>query len=312
MLDLLPLILPLFLLIAAGYGATFTAVFDEAAGKALSAFVFYFAIPIMLFRSVALSDPPTGEAGLLLAVFYGTMLLVLLLGAVLARRVLGADLRDAAMLGFAGAYGNTVMIGIPVVLTVFGEAASLPMFLVISFHSVVMFTTITLVMEASAGAGRRLRELPWQIVTGVVANPVIIGLAAGILVNRLGLGLPPIVDGFSALVAPAAIPCALFATGAALRRFSIRGSLPGALLAVGVKGIIHPLLLFLLCTYVFELSPLWTAVAVVLAATPVGVNPYLFAVRYRTAEGATATAIALSTPISILTITAALWAVGVP
>jgi predicted permease len=43
---------------AFGYGATFTRVFDEAAARALAAFVFYFAIPIMLFRNMASATLP--------------------------------------------------------------------------------------------------------------------------------------------------------------------------------------------------------------------------------------------------------------
>ena len=311
MLAVLILILPLFLLIAAGYAATFTKVFDAAAGRALSAFVFYFAIPIMLFRSVALADPPDGQSGLvLLAVYYGAMLAILGLGALAARRLFGADGPEASLLGFSGAYGNTVMIGIPVVLTVWGDAASFPLFLIISFHSLVMFTTITLLVELSRGADGNPRALPRQLVTGVLANPIIIGLVLGVVVNRLEAGLPPVVDDFTALVGQAAIPCALFATGAALRQFSIRGALPRASLVVAVKGIVHPLLVWVLCVPVLGLDPLWTAVAVVLAATPVGVNAYLFATRFGTAEAATATAVAASTPLAIFTITAALWALG--
>ncbi|TVQ40307.1 MAG: AEC family transporter [Geminicoccaceae bacterium] len=310
MLALLPLILPLFLLIAAGYAATFTKVFDAAAARALSAFVFYFAIPIMLFRSMASMDPPGSGTSGLLVTFYGAMLAVLALGAISMRLVFTTSWREAAMLGFAGAYGNTVMIGIPVVLTVLGEAAGLPLFLIISLHSVVMFTTVTLVMETTGGAGASLRELPLQIAKGVFANPIIIGLVLGLALNHLGWPLPAVVDGFAALVGQAAIPCALFATGAALRQFSIGSALPKAALLVVIKGIVHPALVFALCLYVLSLPPLWAAVAVVLAATPVGVNPYLFAVRYGTAEGATATAIALSTPFSIFSITVALWALG--
>jgi hypothetical protein len=49
----LDVILPIFGLLAFGYGATFTRVFGEAAATALASFVFYFAIPVMLFRSMA-------------------------------------------------------------------------------------------------------------------------------------------------------------------------------------------------------------------------------------------------------------------
>ncbi|MFP4361377.1 MAG: AEC family transporter, partial [Alphaproteobacteria bacterium] len=51
-LTVVDLILPIFAVIALGWGATFTAVFDAASARALSGFVFFFAIPLMLFERV--------------------------------------------------------------------------------------------------------------------------------------------------------------------------------------------------------------------------------------------------------------------
>lgn len=312
MVAIVELIAPVFLLIALGYAATFTPVFDTQAGKALSAFVFYFAIPVMLFRSVAQTDPPEANAGLLLAVFYGSTIAVFALGALLSRALFRVSFGEATMLGFGSCYGNIVLIGVPVVLTVLGPEAGFPLFLIISFNSLVMFTSITVLMESSRGGRGELRRLPWKIATGVLGNPIILGLVAGVAVNRLGLVLPPVVDAFAELLGRAAIPCALFATGAALSAFSIRGALPRATLLLAIKGLVHPLLVWWLCAHVLDLNPSWTAVAVVLAAMPVGVNPYLFAARYGVGEAETATAVALSTPLAVLTVTIALWAVGVP
>ena len=59
----LDVILPIFGLLAFGYGATFTRVFGEAAATALASFVFYFAIPVMLFRSMATTSCPTTSPG---------------------------------------------------------------------------------------------------------------------------------------------------------------------------------------------------------------------------------------------------------
>jgi malonate transporter and related proteins len=175
-----------------------------------------------------------------------------------------------------------------------------------------MFTSITVLMEVSRGTRGELRRLPWKLVTSVLGNPIIVGLGAGVVANRAGLTLPPIVDGFTEMLGRAAIPCALFATGAALRAFSIRGALPRATMLLVLKGAVHPLLVWLVCSRLLDLDPLWTAVAVVLAAMPVGVNPHLFAARYGVAEAETATAVALSTPLAVVTVTLALWAVGVP
>jgi predicted permease len=184
------------------------------------------------------------------------------------------------------------------------------MFLIISFHSLVFFTLTTVLVELVRGAGRGLRQLPREVVVATVTNPILVALFAGSVFNRAGLVLPSTLDAFAVLLGEAAVPCALFATGAALREFSIRGALPVVSVLVVLKGVVHPLVMLGLAQ-VFGLSPLWTAVAVVLATMPIGVNPYLFATRYRVAEVECATAIAVSTPIAVVTVGAALLAFGI-
>jgi predicted permease len=88
------------------------------------------------------------------------------------------------------------------------------------------------------------------------------------------------------------------------------GALGLVAVVVALKAVLHPLLTYALATHVFALPPLYAAVAIVLAAMPVGVNPYLFASRYRAAEAECATAIAVSTPLAVATVTAALVALG--
>ncbi len=99
--------------------------------------------------------------------------------------------------------------------------------------------------------------------------------------------------------------------GASLAGYRIAGALPEAAAGVGLKLILHPLLVWLLGTYVFELEPLWRDVAVVMAALPVGVNVYLFALRYETGAPPAATAILVSTLLSVGTIAAVLFLLGV-
>jgi predicted permease len=54
------------------------------------------------------------------------------------------------------------------------------------------------------------------------------------------------------------------------------------------------------CSQVFSLSPHWTFVAVLLAAQPTGVNAYLFAERYSSAQALATTTVFLSTAFSLL------------
>jgi hypothetical protein len=134
----LDIVVPIFGLMAFGYAATFTRVFDRAAANALASFVFYFAIPVMLFRTMATTTLPDEIAwGYLLSYFLGVAV-VFGIGMTTARLAFGGSFERQAIIGFGGAFGNSVLLGIPLVLTSFGDQASLPLFLLLAFHSTVL------------------------------------------------------------------------------------------------------------------------------------------------------------------------------
>jgi malonate transporter len=308
---LLLIVFPVFGLLAFGYAATFTRVFDQAAGRALAAFVFYFAIPVMLFRNMALQDLPDQVPWGFLLAYYGGAFLIFGLGMAAAAALFAMRLEEQGILGFGASYGNVVLLGTPLVLTSFGPESTLPFFLILSFHSALMFTAVTVVIELGLGHGRSLRDLPKRVGLGLAKNPILMALLAGLLWHRLGLGLPAAIDAWARLVAGAAGPCALFSMGASLRAYRLRGALSPAALMVALKNVVHPLIVWLLASLVFTMPPLWAKVAIVTAALPVGVNSYLFAERYGCGQAESAAAILLSTALSVATIAILLNLLGV-
>lgn len=303
--------LPVFGLIAFGYGATYTRVFDDQAAKALASFVFYFAIPVLLFRSMAQNELPEEIAwGYLLSYYLGVGL-VWMIGMGIGRFVLGAEPDRSTIHGMGAAFGNTVLLGIPLVLASFGDQASLPLYLLLAFHSTIMYTAVTVLLEATRRGGADLGSLLRNAGRSLVTNPILLGLVAGILWNLWGPGIPGAIDRWMALLSAAAVPCALFSMGASLRAYRILGALRPAAVMIVLKLIAHPLLTFAFATWVFAVPPLWTKVAVILAALPVGVNVYLFGNRYGVGQAEAATAILLSTIISVATLSALLLWLGV-
>ena len=295
---------------AFGYGATFTRVFDRAAANALAAFVFYFAIPVMLFRSMATTTLPDEIAwGYLLSYFLG-FALVFAIGMTVARAAFGGSLARQVIIGFSAAFGNTVLLGIPLVLTSFGEQAGLPLFLMMAFHGTVLFTTLTVILEIGRGGRDELRAVPMKAVMGLVSNPILWGMAGGIAFNLLALELPGPIDRWATLIAGAAVPCALFSVGASLRVYRIAGALPPAMMIVALKLVVLPLVVWLLAVAVFDVPPLWAKVVILLAALPVGVNAYLFGTRYDAGQAESAAAILLSSVLSVVTLPLVLYWLG--
>jgi predicted permease len=195
-----------------------------------------------------------------------------------------------------------VLLGIPLVLTTFGEEATLPLFLIIAFHSPLLLPLVTVIIEISRGSRASLRQIPLNTLKGLAKNPIIGGLLLGAVFNLLQLPLPAAIDKIAQIMSQAALPCALFAMGASLSQYRIAGNFAESLTLVSLKLVLHPLLTWLLAGLVFQLPPLWTHTLVILAALPTGVNTYLFAQRYGIGVVTSTTTIFISTALSMLSL----------
>ena len=82
------------------------------------------------------------------------------------------------------------MLGIPIILTAFGEAAALPLFLVLAFHGLLIFSTGILLMELSTSSSRSLRGAISALPQALSNQTVLIALLAGVVWNMSGLNLP--------------------------------------------------------------------------------------------------------------------------
>ncbi len=304
---ILEIILPVFGTLGLGYAAARTGLFDEAANRGLSAFVFTFALPLMLFRAIAQAELPDSLPwGYLLSYYIGAFAVFGL--AMLAVRSLSArKLDEQGILGLGAAFSNGGMLGIPLVMTAYGPSAALPLFVMIACHSLLMLPPTTALIEAARGGKQTSAGLLLILAKGVVRTPIIWGLSAGLVVALSGFAIPGPLDAVAKGLGGAATPCALFALGASLTRYSIGGNLKESALLVALKTLVHPLLVWLLATRVFDVPPLWVATAVTLAALPAGITPYLFAQRYRACEATVASAVFLSTVLSVLTLSVLLF-----
>ena len=304
------IIAPIFGIVLVGWLAARLRAFDEAATRGLSLFAFNFAIPVLLLRTVAQTEmPPQPEWRFVFAYFSGAFA-IFALGAPGGAAGLWPARRGAGHLRHQRLFSNTTILGIPIVLKAFGDAAAVPLALILGFHSALLFTLTTVAAEIGAGIGVPLPTLLRNVGTGLVTNPILWGIAGGLLLNFLGVPLPPMLDQFAAMLGGAALPTALFALGANLSRFRLTRTLRESLLLTGLKTLAQPALIYVLGAYVFDLAPVSLAVAVTMAALPTGINAYLFAARYDVAAPEATSTILLSTLLSTVTLAFLLAALG--
>ncbi len=308
---LIEIIVPVFGVVALGFIAARLRWMSTAGVDGLAFFVFNFAIPAMLFRAMATRALPDVIQWQFLVAYFGGAYVAWGVAMVISRRGFGRDWAAASMAGMTAGFANTVMLGIPLVHLAFGDAALLPVFLIISFHSWQLYLVVTVMVEAARGRRGNALRLAADVVRGLVTNPIIMGLVAGIAWNVWGPALPKPADRLFGLLGAAGIPCSLFCLGASLARYKLLGALPEAIVGTALKLVLHPLAVFVIGRYGFGLDALWLSVAVIVAATPVGINVYLFGFRYDTGQAPAATAILLSTMVSVATLAMLLELLGV-
>ena len=279
---------------------------DEAAGG-LARLVFDFAVPLMLVRILSQARLPDVFPWPLLASFYGPAAVLYALGLLVSGRVFGRDLMGRTIGGFSCSFGNAVLLGLPLAMLSFGEAGMVPFLILLSVHGLGYLTVTTTLLEYGRQRDRPWTRLSLGVARGLLTNPIILGLGAGVLLNQIGVTLPGPVDRTLGYMQAAVTPCALFSLGASLTHFRVSGGLREPLFAVALKNILMPLLVWGLAVHALQLPSSWSKAAILLAAQPTGINVYLFAARYAAAKDLATTTVFLSTLLSLLSLSAALY-----
>lgn len=307
MVTIFNVIFPVFAIALAGYLLARLGVLRPPDVAGLATYVFNVAAPVLLFDSLAgLEFPAVINWGYLLA-YYLAAFAVFGLGLLVSRARFGHSLPEQGVFGMAAAYSNTLLIGLPVVLAAFGDQALLPLLLIISPHAMLLSLTVVAIAESGAGNGQRRWQALKTTARKMLLNPILLGVAAGLLFNRLGLTLPAVVAGATELVGQSLLPCALIMLGASLTQYRLREYSHEAWVLVGLKLLVQPLLVWALLTYVFPVSPLWTAVGVLTAGLPIGITVTTFAYKYQACIPSVAAATLLSTVLALGTLTVMLY-----
>jgi malonate transporter len=304
-IDLLLVVMPVFLVIGAGYAATRTHLFRQSGVDGLMVFTQNFAIPCLLFRGVATLDLGAAFDGRLLLSFYSGAVICFALGTIAVRRLFRRRPGEAVAVAFAGLFSNSVLLGLPIMERAYGAAALAPNFAIVAIHAPFCYLVGISTMEVARADGRGFVATVRVVLNAMFRNALMIGLALGFAVNLAGIPLPEPVWGAVNMVADAALPAALFGLGGVLTRYSIRASIGEAGMIASLSLVLHPAIALGLSHFVFDLPAEFVRAAVVTAAMAPGVNAYVFANLYNRAQAQAATVILLATGASV--VTAAAW-----
>jgi predicted permease len=299
--EIFDVVVPVFSIALLGYGLARAGIFSATTSEGLTGFMFYVAVPAMLFRTLATAELPTSFPWGYLFAFYGASFIVFFCGVVLSRQRFAWPKRDQGIAGISASYSNMVMLGFPLVISAFGEAGALPLFILLAFQSTLIFPATTWMIQVYGRARDAKRPSILVSAGKLLLNPVILSLGLGTLANLFSIGISPTPARILDTIGAAAPACALVALGVALAQYEIRGDISNSLALVSLKGIVHPALVWAGC-WIFSVSGTWTQVAVLLAAMPTGINAFIYARNYDIRVAVVTKTIVLSTLVSIVTV----------
>lgn len=293
--------LPFFALIGLGYWAGRTRFFTEEATAYLTKFVFYFALSAMLFRfSANLTLADVWDNHLIAAYLWGTAFTYGIASMVAFLR--GLPVTEAAIESQCAAIGNTGFLGVPMLTLLLGAQAIGPIMLTLAVDLIV-FSSLIVILITGSRDGRLSLKVLKTVGLGLIKNPMIVAISAGLLWSGLKIPMPVPMNEFLTILGAAATPGALFAIGASLagksaERLSIAGWLSFC------KLIIHPAMVAIGALVLFNVDPYNATVIISCAALPVAGNIYILAQHYGVAPQRVSAAILVSTALSIVTVSA--------
>jgi malonate transporter and related proteins len=328
MLSVFEVTAPIFALIFAGFLAPKLKLLPTGGVAGINAFVFYFALPAMLFRVIAQQPLASFNSPRFIAAYGLTGLLIFGYMLLISKPIHG--FKQSIAFGLNSAHGNVGYLGIALVTELashggvtgkgLGNGVLAPIVLTLICDILVVIVLGIACFEwvehreKSAGRGsarsfKILLKVPLSILKSPLVFSILGGLIYAIAHEYLGSTLWPPLETLIRILAAAAGPCALFAIGASLGNQRIKLSEEVAALSV-MKLLVHPAIAALMLFLVFKVDKLPAAIGVLAASLPAASNTFIIAERYRVKSEPLAQAILLGTMISILTVSLCIWVLG--
>lgn len=308
---LLDVILPVFLVLGAGYAARARNLFSDDGVDGLMVFTQRFAIPCLLFKAIAGIDLTANFDVGLLSSFYIGVACAGLLGALGARFLFNRPPEDCVAIGFGAFFSNSVLLGLPIMERAYGTAALAPNYTLVAFHAPLLYATGIIAMELVRSRGQGISTTVFiNILKSLFGNALVIGILLGFAVNLTQFVIPDILNASLDMMIRAALPAALFGLGGVLYRYRPEGDMRVIMWVALVSLIAHPAITWALGTQVFNLTTGQLRAAIVTSAMAPGVNTYVFANMYGAARRVAASSVLICTALSL--VTASVWLTLLP
>jgi hypothetical protein len=300
MSNVLAIVGPVFSLILLGLLAVRTRMLDTAALRGMTDVVFYAGLPALIFLSI-IQAPPLRVVDVA-GSFLGGAVALFFVNLGIGRFVLRHPLGNASVFALDSVYGNTGMLGIPVVSAAYGNEGLADLMAIIAFHSAVLLPLATAFIEMGAGGGRGFLGVLRATLPGVARNPIVVAIVLAFLWRATGIPMPAGPLRLFGMIAAAGTPMALFCLGGTLPKPRGWSDLREVGLSCVLKLAVMPAVIGAIAWFMGVRGIAFSA-TVVAAAMPTGANAFMLARRFETMLEASATTVLVASGCSMVTLT---------
>jgi len=307
MTEIIGLVLPFFGLIFLGFFvARITRQPIEALGW-MNTFIIYVALPALFFQLLAKTPiEKLTEWRFIVGSALATYIIfsLMFVGSIILSR---GEIAQATIKGLAAAYGNIGYMGPGIALLAFGQQAAVPVALIFCFENILHFTVAPMMMAISGSEKTPPAQLALHVGKKILLHPFIIATAAGVAAAYVEFRPPLAVERLLEYLSSAAAPCALFAMGVTLALRPLK-RVPVEMGPIAVlKLVLHPLLCYVVLSWIGDFSEIWLFSAVLLASLPTATNVFVIAQQYGVWMERASASVLLTTCLSVGTVSGLLY-----
>lgn len=223
---------PVFLMMVLGMAFRKLGWIDDVFAVKMNKFVFLVPLPVLLFEDLATVDfSQVWNLKFVLFCFGATLISILLAAAV------SFVWKDRSIQGEfiqASYRSSAALLGIAFIQNIYGNAGMAPLMII---GSVPLYNVMAVAVLSFFRPERKAldRDLWISTLKGIITNPIIIGIAAGLIWSGLKLDMPPILEKTVSSVGAVATPLGLMAMGATFNLKQACGRIRPAAAAAAMK-----------------------------------------------------------------------------
>lgn len=293
--------IPVFLVIAAGYILKQIGILNDAFVKSANKFNFTVTLPILLYVDLSTTDI-IKDFDVRYVVFCAAVTVIACMGLWICARLFLKDKSLIAEFVQAGYRSSAAVMGVAFIQNMYGDSGMAPVMIIGCVPLFNIFAVLVLTFESDSG-GSGAAHIKKSLFN-IIKNPIIIGIALGVIASLIRLDLPEIADKTLSSFAKMATPLALVAIGAGFEGGKAVAKIKITVIAAVVKLIVLPAV-FLPLAVKMQFGGQELVALIVMLGSPTTPSSYIMAKNMGHDGILTSSAIVITTLLSSLTLT--LW-----